>query len=113
MMDLEQIKIIVAEWAESESLVTKAYIYGSRAKGNYREDSDLDVAVEIEKQHGDTNVLTTWICEGGGLEKRLSAILPFKVQLENIEGAETPIVSSGVKSSSILVYERKVTINAT
>ena len=108
-----QIKTIVAKWAESEPLVTKAYIFGSRAKGNYRDNSDLDVAVELEKQPGDSNVLATWICVGDSLEKRLSAMLPFKVQLENLDGAETLIVSSGVRSSSILIYDREATTNAT
>ncbi len=105
-MDIEALKKVVAMWAESEPLVTKAYIFGSRARGDHRQHSDLDVAVEIDQQPGDENLLATWICEKRGLEERLSKLIPYSLQMEHLEGEETPTVLRGINESSILVYEK-------
>ncbi len=105
-MDIETVKNIIAKWADSEPLVTKAYIFGSRARGDHGEDSDLDVAIEIEMRRGDENKLAIWIFEKQGLEDRLSRLIPFSLQLEHLNGNETPTVLSGVERGSILVYER-------
>jgi len=104
-MDIEEIKIIVANWAKEEPLVTKAYIFGSRARDDYREDSDIDIAVEIKKLPGDGNVLATWIFESDKLKERLSKLLPYSLQLEHFDGSNTPHVLAGIEQSSILVYE--------
>ncbi|GBE32929.1 nucleotidyltransferase domain protein [bacterium BMS3Bbin05] len=99
-MDIESIKNIVAQWADSEPLVTKAYIFGSRAIGDYRKDSDLDVAIEIEMEPGDESKLATWLCEKQGLEESLSRLIPYDLQLEYLNGDETPNVLSGVERES-------------
>jgi predicted nucleotidyltransferase len=104
-LDIELIKRIVAEWAKSEPLIKKVYIFGSRARDNCREDSDLDIAIEIKKLPYDTDVLSTWINEKEGLERRLLELLPsLTLQLELIDIEQTPTVLSAIKQSSILVY---------
>ncbi len=104
-MNQENLKDIVYNWAKSESLVTKAYIFGSRARDDYSEDSDLDVAVEIKMELGDEKVLDTWMDEGKKLEKRLAELVPCEIQLELFDGENTPTILEGIKESSILVYE--------
>ena len=104
-MCIEKIKNIISEWAKNEPLVTKAYIFGSRARNDYLEDSDLDVAVEIRIAPNDENVLTTWMFEHEEMEERLAKLLPYELQLENLDGEDTPTVLAGVRESSILVYE--------
>ncbi|NNG59788.1 nucleotidyltransferase domain-containing protein [Sphingomonas paucimobilis] len=37
----------IATWAAGEPLIEAAYVFGSRVKGTYRDDSDLDVAVIV------------------------------------------------------------------
>lgn len=46
-MDIDTIKKVVREWAASETIIKEAYIFGSRVFGEYRKDSDLDVAVKV------------------------------------------------------------------
>lgn len=104
-MDASELGNIIAEWARGEPLVVRAYIFGSRARGDYREDSDLDVAVEIRRGAGDENVLETWIFERKRMEERLAKLLPYKLQLENLDNSNTPTVLSGIQRSSMLVYE--------
>ena len=103
-MNLEAAIEVIATWAASERLVKRVYIFGSRARADYRSDSDLDIAVELYKQAGDESVLATWIHEHHGLAQRLSSVLPYKLQLELLDGERTPTVLSGVMESSICVY---------
>ncbi len=104
-MDIVELSNIIAKWAKEEALVTRAYVFGSRARNNFQVDSDLDVAVEIKKRPGDENVLATWIFEHKGMDERLAKLLPYKLQLENLDGTNTPTILNGVKKSSIIVYE--------
>lgn len=55
-MDKEQAIVLAKRYKEmvAERLPLKAlYLYGSYSKGNYREDSDIDIAVVVE--HLDDN----------------------------------------------------------
>lgn len=57
-MDKEQAIVLAKRYKEmvAERLPLKAlYLYGSYSKGNYREDSDIDIAVVVE--HLDDNYL--------------------------------------------------------
>ena len=50
-MDKEQAIVLAKRYKEmvAERLPLKAlYLYGSYSKGNYREDSDIDIAVVVE-----------------------------------------------------------------
>lgn len=104
-MDAETLVKVIADWAKNERLIKRVYIFGSRARNDFKEDSDLDVAVVINKRTGDENVLTTWMCEHRGLESRLDSHIPYKLQLELLDGTNTPVVLKGVTKSHILVYE--------
>lgn len=101
---------IIAEWAKSEPLIIKVYIYGSRAKEDYKEDSDLDVAIEIMKLRHDSNVLSTWINEADRLKERLlKKFLKFsnvRLQLELLND-ESITVLSGVRESGVLIYQKQ------
>lgn len=51
-MDKEQAIALARQYKEvvAEKLPLKAlYLYGSYSKGNYREDSDIDIAVVVER----------------------------------------------------------------
>ncbi|GAB2843217.1 hypothetical protein GCM10027277_08250 [Pseudoduganella ginsengisoli] len=106
-MLLEQIILNVAAWAREEPLVRKVHLFGSRVKGTETKNSDLDVAVEIERKVSDSCEYTTFAFEGSGLRSRLQRMLPFEVQLEWYGGPhETPTVHSGLMEASILVFDR-------
>ena len=46
-MDTEKLKAIIANWAVENPLIKRAYIFGSRARDDWRSDSDLDIALEF------------------------------------------------------------------
>jgi hypothetical protein len=43
--DLEGLSVAVANWAAGEPLIRRVYLFGSRAKGTARPDSDIDLAI--------------------------------------------------------------------
>ena len=49
------------EWAASKPFVQRMWVIGSRARGDHRPDSDLDVAIEIEPiRPGDATALASF-----------------------------------------------------
>lgn len=111
-MDLEAIKAAVAAWGAGKPLVKRVFIFGSRARGDHRPDSDLDVAAELDpveiEGEDDSGGAATWMWEAQGWRGELQALFPFPVQLEQyLENGDAPTVLSGVERSSILVYEKQ------
>lgn len=97
----------IKTWARSERLVKKAYVFGSRARNDFNEESDLDIAVEIIKSPGDGNLLTTWISEAEDMKSRLSAAIPeFQIDLQWFDGENTGVIKEGIEKSSYVVYEK-------
>lgn len=104
-MEFEEIKAALIKWAQTESIVTKVYIFGSRLKGTHRPDSDLDVAIELQKLPGDETVTATWICEAGRLENSIRSYVPYAVDLQAYNDKETPHLRAYLEEASLLVYE--------
>ena len=59
-MDKEQVRKLVEEYAKvvvANMIVNKIILYGSYARGDYRANSDIDVAVVVSKKNLSNNVL--------------------------------------------------------
>jgi predicted nucleotidyltransferase len=105
-MELASIKTIVAQWAADQPLVLRVWLFGSRVRGTSRVDSDIDVAVEIRCQPGDSSPFTTFVFESAALRASLKARLSIEVDLEWYGGqVETPTIHAGLQRSSVLIYE--------
>ncbi|MDO3515185.1 nucleotidyltransferase domain-containing protein [Ralstonia pseudosolanacearum] len=105
-MGINEIRNIVTAWAETQPLVLKVWLFGSRVRRTERPDSDIDIAVEVETRTGDSSAWTTFIFEADGLTASIQSLLPMKVQLEWYGGpVETPTIHAGLQASSMLVYE--------
>ena len=48
-MELTQIAEILAVWAVQKPLIKRVFVFGSRVRGDHDEQSDLDVAVELDQ----------------------------------------------------------------
>ncbi|MHB9028979.1 MAG: nucleotidyltransferase family protein [Candidatus Latescibacterota bacterium] len=106
-MQLAEMERIVAEWAESEPLVFRAYIFGSSLRGKPHPD-DLDVAVEIVPKIPYKDVATTWFYESDRMLKELQSRLPVLVDLVCYENWEkNPSLYKGLfVDGSKMVFER-------
>ncbi|MDP9908930.1 putative nucleotidyltransferase [Variovorax boronicumulans] len=93
-------------WATGHVLVRRLWVFGSRARGDHRTDSDLDVAIEIH-HHDESNGLATWMFETQHWAYELAALSPFSVDFQQYQGpVDTPVIDAGLARSSRLVFER-------
>ena len=95
------------EWCHAKPFVRRLWLFGSRLRGTHRDDSDLDVALEIDPLPKDEDVLTSWISESSAWETELRAIVPYQVdlQLYDLDDARSVVVGY-VKCCGMLLYAR-------
>jgi predicted nucleotidyltransferase len=101
-IDIEPIKQIIADWASKEPLVKRVYIFGSRTTNDNREDSDIDVAVEIHRLAGEKSITAAWMDVAEGYREQLCKLLPYPLHL--LDG-DSLIILDGAYRNGILVYE--------
>ena len=91
-------------------MVKRVYLFGSRVRGDFRPDSDIDIAVELDPKAfsgaDDSSGLATWMFESNAWKTELQSLIPLRVQLERYHRAQTPTVGKGLARSSELVYEK-------
>lgn len=105
-MDIENMAAAVAKWACTQPLIRKAYLFGSRVRGTNNPDSDLDIAVEVFTQSGDSDAFTTWIGEKERLKASIAGVVPVIVDLDWYGGAdETPCIHAGLQAGSRVAYD--------
>ena len=95
MLTIEDIKKVVAEIAPKYQ-ITKATLFGSRARGNFREDSDVDLIVEFAKEKTVT----------------LFTIANLMNCLEDIFGVKVDVIHGPKKDSWLIEIDKEVEIYA-
>lgn len=103
-------KDTLIRWARRKHFVKRLYIFGSRARGNHRPNSDLDIAIELDTEAlrsvDESGGLTVWMDENRKRKQELESVLHYTIQLELYEGQNTPTIQKGVLESSVMVYEK-------
>ena len=100
--DLARLLPAILDWASRQTQVGRLWLYGSRARGDHRVDSDLDVAVAVRAPLGtDDEKQRFWaMLESGSAE--LSAACNLSV---SVQAVATPGDDRGVERDGVLVYE--------
>lgn len=93
MLTIEDIKKVVEKIAPEYNL-KKVTLFGSRANGNNREDSDIDLIVDFPEDTG------------------LIAHVSLKYDLEDAFGLNVDVISRGGLKGSILEIEKEIEIYA-
>ncbi|MBQ7198293.1 MAG: nucleotidyltransferase domain-containing protein [Selenomonadaceae bacterium] len=93
MLTIEKIKKIVAEIAPEYNL-KRVTLFGSRANGNFNDDSDIDLIVDFPEKAG------------------LIAHVSLKYALEDAFGLNVDVISRGGLEGSILRIEKEIEIYA-
>ncbi|MEW5421056.1 nucleotidyltransferase domain-containing protein [Amorphus sp. 3PC139-8] len=100
--------IDIRSWAARKPEIRSVHLYGSRARGDNREDSDIDLAIRLFQRPNDSNMLTTWIwCKHLWAEKPdLTLSHPIHMELYE-EGENLQYVGPGVERDGILLFHRQ------
>src|SRR3569623_184201 len=96
----------IQHWAASIPVIKRVWIFGSRARGTARPDSDLDIAVEHDSLPGDSNAFTTAIGEAENWRHQLQPRVGLTVDLESYLPGITQTIEAALNESSVLIYER-------
>jgi len=106
MCDLESELELIKKWCKEHPLVKKAYFFGSRFKGTNRDDSDLDIGIELNLSPYDSNLLSTWIHECHKMQKELQKLVKYKVDLQWYSNEEeTPEMHKYLNEASVVIYQ--------
>lgn len=84
----------------SSKPVLKAWIFGSFARGEERDQSDIDILFVPDFEHGSFTLLTH-----GGMYEDLKQLLGREVDLV-VDSSLRPYAQESVERDKILVYER-------
>ena len=93
MLTIEEIKKVVAKIAPEYNL-KKVTLFGSRATGKNREDSDIDLIVDFPEDAG------------------LLKVISLKHKLEDIFNLNVDVVSRGGLKTSYIEIEKEIEIYA-
>ena len=104
-MDLTDAQIsAIREWAAKNPRIGEVRLFGSRAKGTSRPDSDVDLAVTIIGKPSE-DAFTIYICTVDEWRRELTELLGLSAQLEWFDTA-SPNVFSYCQEASHLIYTR-------
>jgi len=84
-------------WAQDNGNVRQLWLFGSRAKGNSKEDSDVDLAVVLMPPIGKHDyAFGNYMALGDAWQRHLGGIVGRHVSLEAIE-PDDEITKTGIK----------------
>ena len=110
MSQLIALQQSLARWCKSKPLVARAWIFGSRARGEERDGSDIDIAIELDLSAAagadESGGLATWMFETQTWEAELAVLLPFEIDLEQYIAGQTPTIAAALDGSSVLAYQK-------
>ena len=92
----------IAEWAKRDPLILQVYAFGSRVKGDYHPESDLDLAMDVAGQD-EGEKLGNAIFERQRWTEELTGLLPIKPDIQCMmpdDVVVTPAV--GIGSAAIV-----------
>ncbi|MDE6638588.1 MAG: nucleotidyltransferase domain-containing protein [Muribaculaceae bacterium] len=93
----ESIRRRLRKYFESQP-ISKAWLFGSRSRGDYREDSDYDILVSLDDNVG--------LFKYAAIMSDLEELLNKAVDLVS-ETSLLPWVKDEVEKEKVLIYERK------
>jgi uncharacterized protein len=109
-MDLDSLAEKLSSWAAGKPLVSRLWIFGSRARGDHHAGSDLDIAIELDLSAAsgvdESGGMATWMFDTKGWLEQLQQLTGLPVDLQHFDGSRTPTIQAGLERSSLLFYSK-------
>jgi predicted nucleotidyltransferase len=85
---LDQVRIQLAiHWARDQRVIRQLWLFGSRARGDHRPDSDIDLAIALSPGEA---ILGLYTAKGDEWQRDLADRLGMAVSLEAIDDSNRP-----------------------
>ena len=99
----------LSDWAEHNPKVRRVWVFGSRAQGTHRPDSDLDIAVELEPVADSEETLLVWLANSERWRTQLQERISLPVDLEWFDpNGGSGDIRAALDQAKTLVYEAAV-----
>jgi predicted nucleotidyltransferase len=96
----------LASWAANKPQIAELWLYGSRVRGDHRDNSDLDVAVVMAGNAKETRY-GNWVALAGKWERELAPLVPVTIDLDiGDKDISQTIVSHALRREGRKVYCR-------
>jgi predicted nucleotidyltransferase len=109
-MELDTLRKVLGNWASKYPLIYRVHLFGSRARGSQKVDSDIDIAIELEynllPDVDEDEVLAIWTRYADDWEDELKTLLPFNLDLEYYSAKSMLNMNMAIHRSSQLLYEK-------
>jgi predicted nucleotidyltransferase len=87
----------IVSFLSSQPKVEKAYFFGSRAKGNFKNGSDIDIALKgVELDFGTISKISYWLNE--------ETTMPYKFDILNYHTIKEPALKDHIDRVGIEFY---------
>jgi predicted nucleotidyltransferase len=95
----------IVDWAKRHPEIQKVYLYGSRARGDHRPDSDIDLGIEMVAPNGDA-AYRAWSAFHSDFEESPDLNLTVEAHLEWYEpnAGLDRVGKCGVERDGVLLY---------
>ena len=108
-MNNKEISKILFALGKKEKAIKAIYIYGSRVKNTYNQDSDLDIAIEVYKLPGDLNTDATFIGEVNRWHDHLKPLIAYKLDIQQLNFSDNEsIITKAIEKEGVKAYSRSV-----
>jgi predicted nucleotidyltransferase len=94
---------LLREWASANPRVARLRVFGSRARGDHRAYSDVDLAVDLTESPRD-NAEGLWVASHAKWNDELSALLDLDVRVVRLTDDDDGGIGPGVESESIVIW---------
>ena len=99
----------LSDWAEQNPKVRRVWVFGSRAQGTHRPDSDLDIALELEPVADSEETLVVWLANSERWRTQLQERISLPVDLEWFDpNGGTGDIRAALDQAKTLIYEAAV-----
>src|SRR5207253_8872198 len=104
--DLESWSLTLVSWASNKPQIAEVWLFGSRARGDNRDDSDLDVAVVMAGNSKGTRY-GNWVALASRWERELEPLFPVAIDLDiGDQDISKEIVSVALRREGRSIYSR-------
>jgi len=97
----------IREWAKGEPLIERVWLFGSRIRGDFNSDSDLDIGVEHGTSGGDGDPMATEAFERPRWRRDVQEVVSLPIDLWGYRPGDTVRVEQSIRECSILIYEKE------